>query len=41
MLASHALMLLGVAFESGSKRIRLFREERYKLFRGYFHGISV
>ena len=22
------------------KRIRIFREERYKLFKGYFHGIS-
>ena len=40
MLASHALMLLGVPLNRVVKRIRLFREERYKLFRGYFHGIS-
>jgi CPA2 family monovalent cation:H+ antiporter-2 len=40
MLASHALMLLGVPLHRVIKRIRLFREERYKLFRGYFHGIS-
>ena len=40
MLASHALMLLGVPLNRVVKRIRLFREERYKLFRGYFHGLS-
>lgn len=40
MLASHALMLLGVPLNRVVKRIRLFREERYKLFKGYFHGIS-
>lgn len=40
MLASHALMLLGVPLNRVVKRIRIFREERYKLFRGYFHGIS-
>lgn len=40
MLASHALMLLGVPLNRVVRRIRLFREERYKLFRGYFHGIS-
>jgi CPA2 family monovalent cation:H+ antiporter-2 len=40
MLASHALMLLGVPLNRVVKRIRLFREERYKLFRGFFHGIS-
>lgn len=40
MLASHALMLLGVPLNRVVKRIRLFREERYKLFRGYFHGMS-
>ena len=40
MLASHALMLLGVPLNRVVKRIRLFRDERYKLFRGYFHGIS-
>lgn len=40
MLASHALMLLGIPLNRVVKRIRIFREERYKLFRGYFHGIS-
>lgn len=40
MLASHALMLLGVPLNRVVKRIRMFREERYKLFKGYFHGIS-
>ncbi len=40
MLASHALMLLGVPLNRVVKRIRIFREQRYKLFRGYFHGIS-
>jgi len=40
MLASHALMLLGVPLNRVVKRIRLFREERYKLFKGYFHGAS-
>ena len=40
MLASHALMLLGVPLNRVIKRIRLFREERYKLFKGYFHGVS-
>lgn len=40
MLASHALMLLGVPLNRVVKRIRLFREARYQLFKGYFHGIS-
>ncbi len=40
MLASHALMLLGVPLHRVVRRIRLFREARYQLFKGYFHGIS-
>ncbi len=40
MLASHALMLLGVPLHRVVKRIRLFREAHYQLFKGYFHGIS-
>lgn len=40
MLASHALVLLGVPLSRVVKRIRHFREERYKLFRGFFHGLS-
>lgn len=40
MLASHALVLLGVPLNRVVKRIRMFREEHYEMFRGYFHGIS-
>lgn len=40
MLASHALVLLGIPLNRVVKRIRLFREERYKMFQGYFHGMS-
>ncbi|MFA6179307.1 MAG: monovalent cation:proton antiporter-2 (CPA2) family protein [Candidatus Methylopumilus sp.] len=40
MLASHALVLLGVPLNRVVKRIRMFREERYKMFRGFFHGAS-
>jgi len=40
MLASHALVLLGVPLNRVVKRIRIFREERYKIFKGYFHGVS-
>lgn len=40
MLASHALVLLGVPLNRVIKRIRSFREERYSMFKGYFRGIS-
>lgn len=40
MLASHALMLLGVPLNRVLKRIREAREERYQLFRGFFRGAS-
>ena len=40
MLASHALVLLGVPLNRVVKRIRLFRESRYKMFKGFFRGIS-
>ena len=40
MLASHALVLLDVPLHRVVKRIRRFREERYKMFRGFFHGVS-
>jgi CPA2 family monovalent cation:H+ antiporter-2 len=40
MLASHALVLLGVPLSRVVKRIRSFREERYKIFKGYFRGAS-
>jgi monovalent cation:H+ antiporter-2, CPA2 family len=40
MLASHALVLLGVPLNRVVKRIRAFREERYKMFQGFFRGVS-
>jgi CPA2 family monovalent cation:H+ antiporter-2 len=40
MLASHSLLLLGVPLNRVLKRIRLIREERYGLFRGFFHGAT-
>jgi len=40
MLASHALVILGVPLKRVVKRIRLFREERYHMFKGYFRGLS-
>jgi CPA2 family monovalent cation:H+ antiporter-2 len=38
MLASHALMLLGVPLNRVLRRIRDTREHRYSLLRGFFHG---
>ncbi|MFZ5508927.1 MAG: monovalent cation:proton antiporter-2 (CPA2) family protein [Pseudomonadota bacterium] len=40
MLASHALVLLGVPIHRVVKRIREIRETRYGLLRGFFHGLS-
>jgi CPA2 family monovalent cation:H+ antiporter-2 len=40
MLASHSLLVLGVPLNRVLKRIRTIREERYGLFRGFFHGAS-
>lgn len=40
MLASHALMVLGIPLTRIIKRIRSFRQERYKMFQGYFKGAS-
>jgi CPA2 family monovalent cation:H+ antiporter-2 len=40
MLASHSLLVLGVPLNRVLKRIRAIREERYGLFRGFFHGAS-
>jgi CPA2 family monovalent cation:H+ antiporter-2 len=40
MLASHSLLLVGVPLNRVLKRIRAVREERYGLFRGFFHGAS-
>ena len=38
MLASHALVLLGVPLRRVVRRIREVREQRYSLMRGFFHG---
>lgn len=40
MLASHALMLLGVPLSQVLKRIRNVRESRYAMMRGFFRGAS-
>jgi CPA2 family monovalent cation:H+ antiporter-2 len=40
MLASHALMLLGVPLSQVLKRIREVRESRYAMMRGFFRGSS-
>jgi CPA2 family monovalent cation:H+ antiporter-2 len=40
MLASHAFMLLGVPLPRVLAHIRRAREERYALFKGFFHGAS-
>lgn len=40
MLASHALMLVGVPFNRVLRRIRETREHRYDLFKGFFPGVT-
>ena len=40
MLASHALVLLGVPLRRVVRRVREVREGRYSLMRGFFHGES-
>ena len=40
MLASHSLLLLGIPLNRVLNRIRTIREERYGLFRGFFHGAT-
>jgi CPA2 family monovalent cation:H+ antiporter-2 len=40
MLASHSLLLLGTPLARVLARIRAIREERYSLFRGFFHGVT-
>jgi CPA2 family monovalent cation:H+ antiporter-2 len=40
MLASHSLLLLGVPLNRVLQNIRAIREERYALFRGFFHGAT-
>lgn len=38
MLASHALLLLGVPIRRVVQRVRKVRDARYRMLRGYFHG---
>ena len=40
MLASHSLLLLGIPLGRVLERIRAIREERYTLFRGFYHGAT-
>ncbi|MBE7458965.1 MAG: cation:proton antiporter [Zoogloeaceae bacterium] len=40
MLASHALVLLGVPISRVLRRFREVREQRYGLMRGFFHGAT-
>ncbi|SHN35729.1 Kef-type potassium/proton antiporter, CPA2 family [Duganella sacchari] len=40
MLASHALVMLGVPLRRVVHRVQVAREERYASLRGYFHGMS-
>ena len=40
MIASLSLLVLGVPLARVLARIRSIREERYGLFRGFFHGAS-
>jgi CPA2 family monovalent cation:H+ antiporter-2 len=40
MLASHALVLVGVPLHRVIRRVRDARDARYSLLRGYFHGAS-
>lgn len=40
MLASHAMMMLGVPLNRVLRHIRNARESRYSLFRGFFRGMS-
>ncbi|MDQ6618504.1 MAG: cation:proton antiporter [Pseudomonadota bacterium] len=40
MLASHSLLVMGVPLMRVLARIRAVREERYSLFRGFYHGAT-
>ncbi|MFC5472972.1 cation:proton antiporter [Paraherbaspirillum soli] len=40
MLASHALVMLGVPLRRVVHRVQASRDERYAALRGYFHGVS-
>ena len=40
MVASHALVLMGVPMRRVLRRVSQARNERYSLLRGYFHGLD-
>jgi K+:H+ antiporter len=40
MLASHALIMVGIPVPRVVRRVRAIRGERYRLLRGFFHGAS-
>ena len=40
MLASHALLMVGVPVRQVVRRIRDIRAQRYRFLRGFFHGVS-
>ncbi|MEP7206085.1 MAG: monovalent cation:proton antiporter-2 (CPA2) family protein [Casimicrobiaceae bacterium] len=40
MLASHSLLLMGTPLNRVLARVRAVREERYTLFRGFYHGTT-
>lgn len=40
MLASHALVLMGVPMRRVLRRVAQARNERYSMLRGYFHGLD-
>jgi CPA2 family monovalent cation:H+ antiporter-2 len=40
MLGSHALVLIGVPVARVVRRVREARDQRYRLLRGYFHGMG-
>jgi monovalent cation:H+ antiporter-2, CPA2 family len=40
MLASHALVMVGVPVQRVVRRVRSIRAQRYRFLRGFFHGAS-
>jgi CPA2 family monovalent cation:H+ antiporter-2 len=40
MLATHAMMLLGIPLSRVLRRLRAVRSQRYQLMRGFFHGAT-
>lgn len=40
MLATHAMMLLGVPLSRVLRRLQAVRTQRYQLMRGFFHGAT-